>query len=266
MIKLSPSKYFLAQSIFDSIPFNSLFALSVVNKNSEGEIYVDNEISPNAFLIISKYGIGLLYSNTPHLESSILADVIETIMSNSTIKWLMVHPEEVWKSYITDIKTKKLTSPKLAFKLDKRVNFSFKRNSFKSVENYPNEVKIMPFDYKRDSSFSGSVIPKNFWKSDKIHNCFGYSIYYNNTLASIAFSSYRYKNMFEIGIETNPKYRGKRLAYYATSKIIDYCIENNLEPIWACHYKNNGSIALANKLGFITDSYYDYYTLIRDER
>jgi hypothetical protein len=50
-------------------------------------------------------------------------------------------------------------------------------------------------------------------------------------------------------------------AEYTCSALIDYCIENNYEPVWACHLENIGSYKLAQKIGFTPSALIPYYRL-----
>lgn len=109
----------------------------------------------------------------------------------------------------------------------------------------------------------GSVIPKYFWRNeDQFQDTgIGFSLIYDGVVASTAFSSCRFENLLEIGIETLEKYRGKGFALYVCSVLINYCIENGLEPIWACRMENIASYQLAHKLGFTSTLYIPYYRL-----
>ncbi|MCG8409826.1 MAG: GNAT family N-acetyltransferase [Bacteroidales bacterium] len=109
----------------------------------------------------------------------------------------------------------------------------------------------------------GSVVPSNFW--DNAHDFdkqgVGFSLYHNNKLATTAFSAFIFDKELELGMETTPEFRGKGYAQYACSALIDYCLINNYEPIWACSLKNVASYNLAQKLGFIPQLTLPYYRL-----
>jgi len=71
-----------------------------------------------------------------------------------------------------------------------------------------------------------------------------------NNIASAAYSTNIDKNILEIGIETNDAFRGKGYAFVVCRKIIEYCIANNLRPVWVCKFENIPSYYLAQKLAF----------------
>jgi L-amino acid N-acyltransferase YncA len=51
------------------------------------------------------------------------------------------------------------------------------------------------------------------------------------------------------------------LALYTCSALIDYCLANNFEPVWACRHENTGSFRLAEKIGFESVRTIPYYQL-----
>jgi L-amino acid N-acyltransferase YncA len=84
----------------------------------------------------------------------------------------------------------------------------------------------------------------------------------DNNIVSIAFSSCIFENQLEIGVETSKDYRGKGFAKYVCNTMLNYCITNNFEPIWACRKENVGSYNLAKSLGFEECVTLPYYELI----
>ena len=78
---------------------------------------------------------------------------------------------------------------------------------------------------------------------------------------SLAFAAFRLEDQLEIGVETYPAFRGMGLAKYAAAAVIDYCIAEGLQPIWACRKQNAASLALALALGFVPSSEGPYYYL-----
>jgi RimJ/RimL family protein N-acetyltransferase len=80
-------------------------------------------------------------------------------------------------------------------------------------------------------------------------------------LASTAYSAFILEKKLEIGIETLEEFRGKGYAYHTCCALIGHCIENGLEPVWACKLENNASFRLAQKLGFVRCAEIPYYRL-----
>ena len=70
-------------------------------------------------------------------------------------------------------------------------------------------------------------------------------------------------NKCDISVETIEGYRGKGYATLVCAKLIEYCFDNNIEPVWECRDDNVSSAQLANKLGFTHIRNIAYY--IKDE-
>jgi len=83
----------------------------------------------------------------------------------------------------------------------------------------------------------------------------------NDVWAATSYSSFIRDDMLELGIETVESFRGKGLAQHVCSALIDYCVKNNYEPIWACRKENIGSYKLAQKLDFEPTKEILYYRL-----
>ena len=63
-MKLLPlHDYKLAIPKLKEVSINNLFARSVVEKHVNGNVYVDNIVSPKAFYVIHPYGMSLLYGD-----------------------------------------------------------------------------------------------------------------------------------------------------------------------------------------------------------
>jgi RimJ/RimL family protein N-acetyltransferase len=111
----------------------------------------------------------------------------------------------------------------------------------------------------------GTVIPANFWDNadDFIQNGVGFSLFYEDQLTTTAYSAFIHDDKLELGIETLPEFRGKGFARLTCAALIDYCLENHFEPVWACKLENTGSYLLSQKLGFEPHIEMPYYRLSR---
>lgn len=190
----------------------------------------------------------------------------------STMEWMQTYPDQ-WADKLNEIFGERLIEPakpdltneKGIIELHTRVNFKFDRAIYrvKKIEQYDPDIAIVATDRQQYGEMRGTVIPKNFWDSedDFFENGMAYSLLYKGQLASMAFSSYKFDNQFELGIETHPEFRGKGFAELACAALIEYCLDNNYEPIWACRKDNRGSYQLALKLGFQPVIELPYYRL-----
>lgn len=107
------------------------------------------------------------------------------------------------------------------------------------------------------------VSPRHFWKDANqfAQSGTGFTLMDNGTAASTAFAAFIEGGQLEIGIESHEAFRGKGYAFLVCAALIDYCLEQGLEPVWACRKENEGSYRLAQKLGFVPTVTLPYYKL-----
>lgn len=245
------------------VPFNNLFARSVIEGIVSGTVYVDNIANINTAYIVHPYGMSLLLgdSNQERFNYSLKLYALNLENKRSSFEWMQTYPEQ-WHKKLNELFGETLITAdkndskqeKGIIELNTRVNFRFNRSMYlaEKFQKQNDNIEVISTNKFHYRAMKGTVVPKNFWDNEddffKIGK--GFSLLYNKTLASMAFCSYRLGNQFEIGIETLSEFRGKGFAEIVCSSLIDYCIENGYEPIWACRKENTGSYKLALKLGF----------------
>ncbi len=257
MIILPPQHYHKLRKLVDEVDFNNLFAIAVIDRVVSGEIYVDEIDDPRTYYIVHRYGMSLLggVHTNEKFNSRFYDHVINKHKSRTAVEWMQVFPDE-WNGV--------LKWPEL--ELNTRVNFIFDENAYRSFRDNmisDNSIRVERMDESLFEQMDGAVTPKVFWDSfeDFDKKGIGFCLFYNNELAATSFSSFLAPGKLEIGIETVPKFRAKGLAEKVCAVLIDYCLEHNLEPVWACRLENKGSYMLARKLGFIAVKEMAYYKI-----
>jgi hypothetical protein len=266
--------YVKAVGVPRQVTFNNLFARAVIEQKVAGKIFVDNANSPKTFYIIHPYGMTLLLGDNSNKEFNewFKKYALNIDSGRNKQEWMQVFPSS-WNNVLINLFGNKLISSeknitnqeKGIIELNTRINFRFNKEKYLQLPRTPigADIKILETDSNLFHKMKGSVVPSSFWDSenDFFKNGYAYSLLYKNQLASTAFSSFRFDNLFEIGIETEPEFRGKGFADIVCSVLIDYCLDNNYEPIWACRKENEGSYKLAIKLGFEVAEELPYYKL-----
>ena len=280
MIKLEPEHYDKVIESLKNVTINTLFAKSVIHRQIPGSVYVDSDIEPKAFYIAHPYGMSLLFGDTDNesFNRDLFRYLINKDKAKNKSEWLQVFPS-AWSAKIETnlgpyfikkdpIDKNEVLKPNANTKIveNTRVNFIFDHNEYKKATIHLNrqEYVIVRTTKEMFRDIQGSVIPKYFWKDEnEFQNAgVGYSLMCDGEIASTAFSAYRLENQLEIGIETMEKYKGKGFALQVCSAIIDYCLENGLEPVWGCRMENTASYQLAQRLGFVPSLFISYYQLL----
>lgn len=273
MILLEYKKYSKLIEPLKMVTINNLFAYAVVENRVDGLVYVDNENNPKTFYIVHPYNMSLLFGDCSNEDfNSKFRDYSLNInLIRNKYEWMQAFPD-AWDIVLNDLFKDCLikSSDNLDNKenniieLNTRVNFKFNFNKYLGFKQNNNvDLKIVRTDKKIFVDMKGSVVPFYFWNNAEefYENGIGFSLFYKNKLASTAYSAFIHDNKLELGIETVEEFRGKALAQYTCSALIDYCLENNYEPIWACRLENIGSYKLAIKLGFEPTITIPYYRL-----
>lgn len=274
MKELSLDQYPKVIAALIKVKINNLFARAVAENFVSGKVYVNDTINPSTFYVVHPYGMSLLFGNPDNQEFNLAFK--EYALNKNDLRdsheWMQAFSEQwdlVLKELFADCLIKSSENEpnhtKKIIELNTRVNFKF---NLKKYHELKNEIRIAKTPATRTGkkefeNMQGTVIPLNFWNNayDFLENAIGYSTYYENELACTACASCILDDFLELGIETTPKFRGKGLARYTCSILIDYCLENGYEPIWACRLENIGSYKLAQKLGFDDVLQIPYYRL-----
>lgn len=271
MILLDSNQYHKASGPLGQVTINNLFARVIAEKHLPGRIYVDNTDSPDTFYIIHPYGMSLLLGNSGNNEFN--ARLRDYALNKDKIRdkpeWMQTFPES-WDSKIEELFGDAIVKPEAGgpakkIELHTRVNFKFNQEKYFTFkkETVCGDVDIVRTDMELFKRMHGTVVPMYFWK-DAAHfynKGIGFSLYCENQLATTAFAANIIDNYLEIGIETMEKFRGKGLAQYTCDALIDYCLKNGYEPVWACRLENTASYYLAQKLGFEPTLIRPYYKL-----
>lgn len=257
-----------------AVTINNLFARAVVEKKITGTVFVDDTENPSTFYIVHPYCMTLLFGKSDNRTFNLAfkEHALNTNGNRTSFEWMQAFPES-WDAVLLNLFEDKLirSAENTAkqetgvIELNTRVNFQFSLDKYLEYKNRQNNLgkKAVKTDRTIFRAMKGSVVPEYFCDSedDFINNGIGFSIFYNGQLASTAYSSCIFDNVLELGIETIPQFRGKGLAEQSCSALIDYCIEHNYEPVWACRLENTGSYKLAQKLGFVPSITIPYYRL-----
>ena len=279
MVLLDKHKFGLALPLLAEVTFNQMFACDVAAQKIEGFIYADNGESPTSFYIVHPYGMSLLLGNTENAEFNLQLStyLLNKDQLREKTEWLQVFPVR-WNTKLNDLLGKNLLTRKhkeegkpywdhVRVEEQTRVNFKFNPGKFAAFisSHPPRNLEIRRTGEMEFQNMPGTVVPKFFWKNalQFVEQGIGFTLHINNEPASTAFSAYIDTRLLEFGIETAPLFRGKGFAKETCIALINYCLNNGYEPVWACRLENIGSYLLAQQLGFEPVRYLPFYKVNR---
>ena len=275
MIKMDESQYGLVSGPLSEVPFNTLFARTVVDQKIEGSIFIDDLHNPRTFLIRHPYGMSLLFGNTRNNDfNEWLRDyALNTGKTRKITEWLQTYPGS-WDTVFPDLfgdrlvrsADNKIRNATDVIELNTRINFQFNKDAFDTIRKdiFPGNYEIIRTTEEIFNALEEGVVPRHFWKDagDFMTNSAGFTLICDKKAASTAFASFICGNQLEIGIQTAGEFRRMGFSRYTGAAMINYCIENGYEPVWSCRLENTSSYKLAQKLGFEVVREIPYYKLI----
>ena len=171
------------------------------------------------------------------------------------MEWLQAHPALPWKAFFQahyPLEAFSVSPQEDRFTLCERINFRY-MPSERPPAPPPPELVLVPLTVEHFLQLEGSVVPKHFWRDAetwKREGGVGFCLLAGKEPVSWSFSSSRNPHQLELGIETLPLYRGKGLARIVCERLLQYCAQMRVEPIWCCRRSNIASCKLAAALGF----------------
>lgn len=251
MVELITSKFNMIIELLDNEKVHCTFAYSVIEGIQQGKIYVDDCVEPKSYLIICKSGKYLVggYTNNLEFNNSLSKYLLNKENHNryfdiySSSKEWVIKLDEILGTNAAKLRRQvlQLNALKLPTYLNKctilDTGFEIRKIDLSLFERYVKEV---------DSSYG------NLWGSSEnfLLNGFGFCILKNNEFVSVCNSYYTRDGFAEIDVITIKQFRNQGFAKAVCLQFINYCIENNIKPIWDCDDGNENSKKLAQKLGF----------------
>ena len=115
------------------------------------------------------------------------------------------------------------------------------------------DIDIVPVSAENINCIKGRIIPAFSWDSNDafLEKGLGYAAMDGDRVATVAFSSAVSSEEIDIGVETDPDYRGRGLAAGVAGKMCEAVLALGKKPIWSCSTMNTASEKTAEKIGFI---------------
>jgi RimJ/RimL family protein N-acetyltransferase len=239
-------EYMIARPFFADFKINEPILHAMLENRSAGKVFTDNKTNPSFMLVCSPAGYVFL-GGEPNQASLIqIASYLKTLSYVS-----LVSPSD-WKFKDFFLGT--------GFTAVDRMQFQ-RRAAPSNWDSWKNKL---PSQY-----FISRINKENFFQCNWhsfILSCYGESDrFFSNGMGfcltdqgKIVSESYGLiaSDKAEIGVVTDPSYRGQNLGTCICAIMLEYCYERNIEPFWSCNTDNSASAAIAKKLGFEVDCSY----------
>jgi len=246
MEKLEKNQYYKVTELLNSSGEECKFALSVIDNNIPGEVYVNCIDNPESCLIASISGKYLVLGK--ETNEAFNKDIINFLKKaeNHHIFYDLYASSNKWIDILEEMLRGSVVRLKRSIYIYKGENIDDIGLSSDYEMKKMDEVLFYKYADEMDSTFKVHWgTPSNFSS-----NGIGYCIMKDKEIVSVCTTFYIGGGYSEISIDTIEKFRKKGFATKACQMFINTSLNKKLIPLWDADYGNGPSNQLAAKLGF----------------
>ena len=221
------------------------YPLSILEGIQKGDVYAGDD----AVLFWHYCGFGYIAGE---LSDEFLEAVYEDfIKTKSDRRFILITDDEYVISYLGS-KSDVLTEKRFEFEYDMTYGQDKTREALDSAISRNPNIDIVPVSAENINSIKGRIIPAFSWDSNEafLEKGLGYAAMDSDRVAAVAFSSAVSSSEIDIGVETDPDYRGRGLAAGVAAKMCEAVLALGKKPVWACSTMNTASAKTAERIGF----------------
>lgn len=249
---LSDEDYSLGKEFFKDFNVYATFLHSILEQRSVGTVYTDNKNNP-AYLLACTSTAPANLNSPVYLAGKFDQTALQKIIAflKTLPKTTVVAPRD-WIHI--------MHFEKAGFKTVERLQLRRPNPSFDSGPWIDTLAAHFSISEINDDNFSqcnwGAYALSIYAERERFFkNALGICLLDQGNIASEAYG-FIANGFAEMGVITDPKYRGHNLGTILSAILIDFCCKRHLEPIWNCDVQNPASAAIAKKLGFVEERTY----------
>ncbi|SFI18617.1 GNAT acetyltransferase [Tindallia magadiensis] len=247
MFEINSTKLEILKPLLNSKNSNYPLLKSIIFNKNKGKAYVDCLDKPSAAGILSADNwFYLLGENT----SDDFSEKLEALLLKKIFKDNL---QILWFGIPNEWKVKMLQNTYVDIKDYPRNEYEFIEHDYNTCAGDYIEYKLKSISSENiDEVFEYNQGLYTFWRTKELFmgNGFGYILLDDNKIIAHSISATVEDLEVEIDIGTKKEYRGKGIARYLASCLIDECLQRAMIPKWDCGVWNIPSDKLALKLGF----------------
>ncbi|MBN2218927.1 MAG: GNAT family N-acetyltransferase [Kosmotogaceae bacterium] len=241
------------KALIKTLP-QSLMGLSVIERNTKGMIFVDNQRSPNLIVVWNYCDTVLVGGESERIsENQLSRFLFETFLplaKERDIPFInFCSSPTVLDKLLAILKT---MNPRLVkrrfFQANSMLSNTERHHSIEFTAYRINEELLNPhLDYS--NVLRGWVY--SFWKDldsfEKLGG--GYALIKGKTIISWCLGVYRFGDRIEVGLETVKEFRNQGLGLAVSKTCVDEFLSSGLVVDWHCDSENYPSLSIAINLG-----------------
>lgn len=243
MVKVDFQRYSDYMYFAKDCKCGKVYPLSIAGQYQQGDILINSSSNCNAALFWHYSGFAFLLGE---YDEGFLKAVYDIVIDENKInsrRFILFSNEKYIENYFSD---------KENVDIERRYFFEYKSQNCNVNYDLPHNCELKVIDSGLLSEIEGRITPYFSWDNSEefLTKGKGYCIISDGNIAAWAFSAAISDDEIDIGVETNERYQHRGFGAIASKAMIQYILEKNKIPVWACHYKNTASAQLARKIGF----------------
>jgi len=249
MIELEMPDFQIVMPLLKDIK-QAVLPYAICEGYNPGRVFVDDVYHPETVMIWTPVGYYFLVLDQIQMLGELSKLLTETFIPASKemgeTGFILIASLDDWQE-----KTSALLDNREVIEIFRRP-FSFNRDKFTARGDWRAQIPE-DFQLKRvDESLAEKTGVLGSWASlDKfMTHGIGYVLMHGDKIASACTSVFASSTHVEIDVRTEDEYRRRDFACITASALVEECLQQGRQPNWECFWENEGSTALALKLGF----------------
>ncbi|WP_341668210.1 GNAT family N-acetyltransferase [Alcaligenes sp. SDU_A2] len=253
MLNIEYPEYGSAQPVLAELAADHIELAGILDGTIDGDVWVDRQDRPQ-FAVVSS---GDTFYVACHVDGDAAQAVRDLIPD-----WAYVYVQEPWGQRLPQIWSNPFAIP------HPRVRFGLPSVAALSVPPaLPAGVEIAPIDRALLARPLDNldVLHESIesWRSEEtfFDAAIGFCAVRGGQIVSHCLTDSVVGQRCEVGVSTDPAFRGLGLGRYLAWATVEQCMRRGLQEIeWHCHTSNKGSRAIARSIGLVEQQQYTAYS------
>jgi GNAT superfamily N-acetyltransferase len=263
-----------AWNLFAALAQENLVLESIKEGVSSGKLLADSEGQPGS--VFAWYGVRAFLAGSPDqtdfnqaLAEYLRQELIAHLPQDGEGVLLMHNAAPAWKEHYPEIfpDLRILTYPQRYLECTRLVA-DWRALMPEGFRLLPVDADLLAQDNLANMDYlRAETCSERNSMEDFLAHSFGFALLWGDELAAWCLSEYNCASRCEVGVATVEKYQRRGLATIVSLALVEYALAHGITRIgWHCWARNDASVALALKSGFLSVSAHDVDIVILKEK
>ena len=216
---------------------NRVYPCSIAEGFQSGDIYVNDGAEVETVLFWHFCGFAYI---TGAVSGRLLGEILNEVCFRDRRRMLLITEDDRIVSFFRHADAE----------IGRRIEYEYA--GMAADRQTQTEIEIAKIDSHNFRAISGNIVPAFSWKmTEFLKNGCGYAAFDRERYCGTAFSAAVSSEEIDIGVETDPEYRGRGIASALVQRLCAEAVSQGKKPVWAHGETNAGSMHTALRCGFL---------------